>query len=314
MISRSGREVPLEGRRKTIMFKIDSIRLLNPGNYLSNLVFLLAITFSLAGCLAEVQEPEAPRSQHWDCKVCHLRDEPDPAELFDPSIDPSTLCIYCHPYQRNHHPTGVVPSPNILVDCSNSALPLFGRLEVRCLTCHEVHRGEKGTGVPGLIRGGPYKDKRELCFRCHIEESYSEIYIHDMLDNGTYRLYNGRIVCLYCHHDMPNAAVDRTDDVNFQADVAFLCWRCHPPMPGLFFERHFMKAPPAHILRQMRAMEAARNVNLPLVPRDRITCSTCHNPHEPGVLQTARAAAGSETPGRLRIPSREICTGCHPVK
>jgi nitrate/TMAO reductase-like tetraheme cytochrome c subunit len=133
---------------------------------------------------------------------------------------------------------------------------------------------------------------------------------HRMLDSeGNVREVNGKPVCLWCHSKKPDPAVDRTTDVRFRADVGFLCWRCHPPMPGDFFDQHFLVKPSTKTLQNIRETEERLLVILPLVPRGRITCSTCHNPHQKGVIQHEAAAKGADAISRLRLPS--ICFGCH---
>ena len=120
---------------------------------------------------------------------------------------------------------------------------------------------------------------------------------------------NGRSVCMLCHSNQPDPAKDSTNDVRFKADVGFLCWRCHPPMPGPFFDKHFLVRPSAETLRNILETEERRVVVIPLVPRGRITCSTCHNPHQEGVIQHEAAAKGADAVARLRIASP--CFGCH---
>jgi hypothetical protein len=131
-----------------------------------------------------------------------------------------------------------------------------------------------------------------------------------MLDNtGAILEVNGKPVCLLCHAIKPNPEVDRTPDVRFKADVGFLCWRCHPPMPDSFFSKHFLVTPSQKTLDYMQEREAQEMIILPLVPRGRITCSTCHNPHQEGVILHEAAAKGSGTRSRLRLSF--MCGACH---
>ncbi len=243
---------------------------------------------------------------HVLCVSCHATEKPESGgTLFSPGTDPSSVCLNCHEdYKENHHPVDFVPA-----NPSNFPLPLFGG-EVRCLTCHEIHGGSSHEGTPKLLRGGPYADRREPCFKCHVTENYAHINPHKMLDSqGNAIEVNGKSVCLLCHSKKPDPAVDWTSDVRFRADVGFLCWRCHPPMPGTFFNEHFLVKPSSKTLQNMRETEERLLVILPLVPRGRITCSTCHNPHQKGVMQHEGAAKGAEATSRLRMPS--ICFGCH---
>jgi nitrate/TMAO reductase-like tetraheme cytochrome c subunit len=130
-------------------------------------------------------------------------------------------------------------------------------------------------------------------------------------DSGEVREVNGKPVCLLCHSKEPDPAVDRTSDVRFRADIGFLCWRCHPPMamPDNFFDKHFLVKPSQEILRSMGEAEERLVVILPLVPRGRVTCSTCHNPHQRGVIHRDAAAKGADAASKLRLPS--ICVACH---
>jgi predicted CXXCH cytochrome family protein len=273
---------------------------------------LLSAAFLLSSCsMQKFMAWENPQSQpaykkgHSICEKCHTTGIPKPgAALFAPGVDPSTSCLACHDYKENHHPVDYVPA-----DPSNPAFPVFEG-KVTCLTCHQIHGGPDKEGTHNLLRGGPYQDRREICFRCHSGEKYAAINPHEMLDDTTsVRQVNGKPVCLMCHSKMPDTAEDSTDDVRFRADIGFLCWRCHPPMPDPFFENHFLVKPSAKTLNTMHQSEERLLVILPIVPRERITCSTCHNPHQKGVIQRESAAKGADTKGRLRLAS--ICFACH---
>jgi len=250
------------------------------------------------------QAPPAYKEAHSVCVKCHTTGTPKAGSgLFAAGVDPSTPCLNCHDYKENHHPVEYVPS-----EPSNSFFPLFEG-KVTCLTCHLIHGGPDRQGTHNLLRGGPYQDRREICFRCHSGEKYAAIDPHKMLVDSKVREVNGKPVCLLCHTKMPNTAEDSTDDVRFRADIGFLCWRCHPPMPDPFFSTHFLVKPSAKTLNQMHQSEERLLVILPIVPRERITCSTCHNPHQRGVIQRESAAKGADTKGKLRLSS--MCFACH---
>ena len=72
--------------------------------------------------------------------------------------------------------------------------------------------------------------------------------------------------------------------------------------------KHFLVVPSE---KMSLYLKAGGRYALPLVPRSRITCSTCHNPHQEGVIFPGPAAAGADSLHRLR--DENICMGCHNV-
>ncbi len=246
------------------------------------------------------------KGPHRLCTNCHANAEPKAGNAaFKQGSDPSSICLDCHDYRENHHPVGITP-----FDTARYSLPLYAG-EIRCLTCHDIHEAPVRAGT-GLLRGGPYTDRRVICFKCHLMEQYAAINPHVMLDKqGKVRAVNGKPVCLMCHAKQPDPAVDRTEDIRFKADIAYLCWRCHPPMPGIFFSQHFLAKPKPKTLEYMKKTEIEKLVILPLVPRGRVTCSTCHNPHQEGVIFNESAAKGAGKPAGLRL--RPLCIACHLV-
>ena len=229
---------------------------------------------------------------------------PSPLLTSPTGTDLQSKCLECHRYGENHHPIGITPS-----NPENYPFPLYNG-EIMCLTCHiEDHL----TGGVNLLRGGPYEDRRAVCFKCHTREEYAGINPHIMMDGrGKIRRVIGQPVCLVCHSTVPNPATDRADDVRFSADVAFLCWRCHTLMANTkFFESHFLKKPSGIMEKYIKVEEQKMGVTIPLVPRDRITCSTCHNPHQQGIIHYGPSASGADQKNRLRLPASKICIMCH---
>lgn len=273
--------------------------------FLFCLLLMVILSASCSSFLFQTEPIPSYKNPHTGCIHCH-RNEGPLANLKSAEQPParSAFCLDCHHYNKNHHPIDFIPD-----DSADFPLPLHnGR--VTCLTCHEIHGGPDHNGTPRLLRGGPYQDRRTICFRCHLRDQYSTINPHSMLNrDGTFREINGKPACLLCHAATPDPSTDWTDDVTFRADVGFLCWRCHPPMHDEFLNQHFLVKPSARTLRLMEETEERELVIFPLVPWGRITCSTCHNPHQEGVLLDTAAAKGADTPDRLRLPS--LCFACH---
>jgi len=227
----------------------------------------------------------------------------NPAQSLSEAVrENSSACLDCHQYRENHHPVDMVPA-----NPSNFPFPLYDG-KVKCLTCHVADH----MGSARLLRGGPYADRREICFKCHYEEDYAHIFPHVMLEKeGKYTQVNGSPVCLICHAKTPDPKVDRTKDVLFRADVAFLCWRCHSLMPQPMLNTHVLMKPSENMLKDIEQNEREMKVTIPLVPRNRITCSTCHNPHEKGVIIYEPSAKGADSPDRLRLQTPDLCLVCH---
>jgi predicted CXXCH cytochrome family protein len=263
---------------------------------------------SLEGIIAQDKHEVAAKiykNPHTACMQCHGVQEPKGEEAkFPPGVDPSIICLECHNYRENHHPVNFIPA-----NPWKTSYPLFNG-EVRCLTCHEIHGGPWREGSPKLLRGGPYADRRKICFDCHTNEQYAKINPHDMRDNsGTIKDIDGKPVCLLCHAIIPDPYINTESDIRFKADVGFLCWRCHPPMPGTFIDKHFLVTPTYKAIAYMNRPEVQKKFTLPRIPRGRITCSTCHNPHQEGIIVFPPAAAGADSLHKLR--DINICDGCH---
>lgn len=269
---------------------------------------LLAASSFFLGPGSTVSAADQPIDKnHVSCVMCHRTSTPEyyDAAMKAGDLDMSAVCMDCHHYSENHHPVNIVPEKTI-----PDEFPLYDG-QMKCLTCHEAHGNQKRS-YPKLLRGAPYKDLRDMCFKCHPTDQYTAIDPHTMFDaDGKIKQVNGEPVCLVCHAKVPDQSNPK-EQITFKADVAFLCWRCHPPMPDNFFAGHFLVKPSHKTARYMKKYGRDNNVTLPLLNRNRITCSTCHNPHERGIIQNAAVAAGADSRARLRLSKSAICSGCHP--
>lgn len=272
----------------------------------------LLLLVCTAGCILLFQHsasaaPKAIDKNHTSCSMCHRTE--NPALIATVSLtdtDMSQICMDCHHYSENHHPVNFVPDREL-----DSRYPLING-EVRCLTCHQAHgNGKIRKAYPKLLRGSPYTDRREICFGCHFEDQYININPHLMLKNdGSVTEINGKLSCLFCHTVVPDQT-NPDEQVTFRADVAFLCWRCHPAMPGEFLNNHFLKKPSKKTDSSMKLYEQRAGIRFPILNRDRITCSTCHNPHQEGVIQNMSVSSGADAVKRLRVEAGQICHVCH---
>ncbi len=135
--------------------------------------------------------------------------------------------------------------------------------------------------------------------------------------------------CLFCHKTVPDVKkVKSIKDVDFRYDrfsnFKDLCYRCHPERmhPGgswLAYKKKWRKfgapnhwvKPPEKIAKKREDMLKKMPTILPLDPKTgKITCPTCHNPHERGLLQ-GKAGVGADGERRLRQAGVPICLMCH---
>ena len=140
---------------------------------------------------------------------------------------------------------------------------------------------------------------------------YTKLDVHRQTDS------NGGIVvetCLYCHTDKPDESRARYKDVKFIGNLEMLCQRCHVIRgnhSGNF--NHMVKPRPATLAR-MQAMEKEYGIILPLDENGKLTCITCHNPHDKGVIRAdSPAAMGAGSKYRHRLPGI-LCVQCHQSK
>lgn len=268
---------------------------------------------------------------HWRedaCIACHKK-EPSKQKLFlrDRNID--RLCNNCHSIVSNHsyiHPSGMDASIKSMKRMSkefkSSVIRSKGKLS--CVTCHDMPKqclsknfSQKHQN-PLFFRAGPFRERTEICFKCHDEKSYERLNPHSQVDEyGEIRESR----CRVCHHSLEgltDAKNIEKVDFNLKANLSKMCTGCHPwkPHPGGSFQ-FAKKGPPNHLVKLPTAMkeyydrqQAKSDVLLPLEPgTGKVFCGTCHNPHEEGVVKNASASKGAGSKQRLRMV--DICVQCH---
>ncbi|HWR98259.1 MAG TPA: hypothetical protein VN317_07520 [Candidatus Methanoperedens sp.] len=237
------------------------------------------------------------------CLVCH----PDTPQAGAPVSfrfpgNLLRLCQRCHAGVE-HHPLGV-KSTTATWKMDFARFPLENEA-VTCVSCHDPPECQSTAGVnPRFLRGGPYNATAELCARCHEDKKFSSLNPHDQIDD------NGEIYrkkCLYCHVTLPEAGTS-ADMLRYTDTLTALCVSCHQvgPHPDLDHLRPLSKK----MRDNLAAYEEQRLVRLPLDDGN-VTCVTCHNPHERGLLKGA-AGIGADEAKKMRLTTfNEQCTPCH---
>jgi hypothetical protein len=272
------------------------------------------------------------------CSLCHTSAAGGRETLrFGGNV--SQLCRSCHDGRRatrEAHVVDVTPSPTLAQRIPGDFPLAKGMLT--CLTCHDVARNCRVGPQPApsgqaLLRGGRTPDPLLFCFRCHAPESYRPFNPHDQLEAGKPKTDT----CLWCHIDVPpvDSQPHGSASYGLRAKAAALCRNCHVVAQSHPVAGHMSAAPSADMLQYMSAYEMKSKMRLPLaqlleiarvtkrtprsVPLDedgRVTCYSCHNPHEKGLLPGGNPrAVGADLKQaanhRLRIPQGSVCVACH---
>ncbi len=246
------------------------------------------------------------------CTECH---EQTPTRGGDTYLkfggDYYQLCGECHLTTPGSyiHPTNMVPSEDKRVKFP-ADFPLEDD-KVTCLTCHDLYmQCQKRDFDRDSLRGVPYRQKTDFCFKCHDQGSYVMFNPHAQV-NGKGEVITDK--CLYCHTEIPDQKQDRFEDPKLIGDLGPLCQRCHIRMAMRSGSFSHLAKPSAETLARIRKTEEEFYATLPLDAQGKTTCATCHNPHDKGVISAEKPAAkGAGSTHRLRLPD-PMCKWCHPM-
>lgn len=304
---------------------------------------LLLGQVSIGGEKAIVKENPSVQNPHGDpglCSACHAFGLGGRETLsFGGHI--SQLCESCHDGRHathETHPVDLIPS-GAIQERIPSDFPLQeGR--VTCLTCHDVAwrctTEESATkSNRNFLRGAPGSDSLAFCFHCHIRENYQPFNVHDQLEAGKTKTDT----CLWCHINVPEVGFRLTKPTShgLRSTTPELCSNCHSvPTSHPAGDPHMHTTPSAQMRWYMSAYEMEPQMHLsfkqlleyvqaanrapqsiPLDEQGRITCWSCHNPHEKGLKprwdpRSVGAEPKKATNHRLRAHEGDIgCRACH---
>ncbi len=182
--------------------------------------------------------------------------------------------------------------------------------KVTCNTCHNIYlQCQKSEFSELSLRDAPYKKRTDFCYKCHDRQKYQKLDPHDQISK------TGEIVinkCLYCHDGKPDEKHATFNEVKFIGNIETLCRRCHL-IEGNHSGNidHLVIKPSPKGLKRMETMKKKHGLILPLTEDGKMTCITCHNPHEKGVIPDDKPAArGADSKYRHRLPNI-MCKECH---
>jgi hypothetical protein len=251
-----------------------------------------------------------PHGNRAGCDACHLPSMKEGGPAVFGESDADLRCTRCHKEDHGSiHPVDVKPSEHTF-PMQFLTYPMGDDGKVTCSTCHDhVCKGKADPRNPRFLRGGPYNVFTDFCFRCHPKGGEEGINPHEQIDE------RGNIVtavCSLCHRTVPKDPEGEDFEPKqllYLHSPVELCMGCHDQGPHPFVN-HLVEMGPDK-LKKLHDYEARHKVSLPLDGENRVVCTTCHNPHEKGVLR-GTASLGAGELHRWRIPSfGELCTPCH---
>jgi len=223
---------------------------------------------------------------HWKgtfCDTCHKSNpEGRVGGAIDFRADFVNICKRCHAERMatpELHPVGITPSSKIKV-------PKIFNLsdgKMTCVTCHNFALQNSSDPAlrrknPKFLKGGPYTNRTQICYKCHVRRQYKQYSPHNQIDG------NGKLIeqtCTFCHKGVPNRNEGNYKKANLRKSLKSFCVGCH----------------------------IGKNK---WHPDQTLVCPSCHNPHAKGVLLDAAAAKGAGEKHRLRLPrGYQICLMCH---
>ena len=287
--------------------------------------------------------PARAVNPHWSasgCRHCHQLADGKPLPIQARPVD--VPCLGCHDGRRARqelHPIGRSFGSGQIVQPEGWPVP-DGKLG--CITCHDVRRACDGDRVrptdnPAFLRGHKGPALLTFCSRCHVAtEAHARRNPHHMVTKSKEPM---RQACQFCH-DPAIFEFDRTARTGrptLRRDEMALCPTCHNRHVDYFEPGHVGIRVPAEMKAYMAAAEwtgagqaadaepvqealsaGDGPTRLPLTNENRVTCSTCHNPHEDGLFPADSvlgygAMQHGEKRDRLRLRGlgKEVCRGCH---
>jgi hypothetical protein len=299
---------------------------------------LAAVTATLMVGMAPGQS--TPPNPHWDasgCGACHGERAPAPIQL----REAEALCASCHDVEsvsQHIHPVGV-PLGRLEEPILESGVPLAdGKLG--CASCHNLviqclgDIDARSSNRLFLRSGGG--DIEASCFVCHPVEPFQRFNPHEQIETDG-SLWHSQ--CLFCHEQELDPERFRVGDpLHLRAPVHQLCNNCHhqadhprgvnhlvpvdqamvETMIGFELAERLRGLSPTEVSTYLHSHPADQSRLLPLGADGTMSCSTCHNPHERGVLPESNPlSSGAESAPirfhRLRMPAQELCKACHGI-
>jgi predicted CXXCH cytochrome family protein len=224
------------------------------------------------------------------CLSCHPAAPPPPGTpgAAAPLVqgDLTLLCQGCHAREgalQMHHPLRAPTKET----AGPADWPLRADGTLGCQTCHRAGHGPRDPDNPRFLRGGPYRQRNEVCSHCHAEERLRGRDIHAEIAESR--------GCDLCHLPVATDAATAAKAGPLRAEPTLLCLQCHAVPPHPASAEHTVRPRPSTFL-------VIDEKKAPLT-LGKVTCTSCHEVH----------GTASPQVHLLRAAGRAaICGNCHP--
>jgi hypothetical protein len=249
-----------------------------------------------------------PHSNAAGCLACHPEDMKPFGEPVFTEADPEKRCSRCHVQRHESIHQTKVASSRKTYPMDFSSFPLGPEAKTTCSTCHDEPCNEKiKPRNLSFLRGGPYSMFTDFCYNCHPKAGEGGLSPHAQVDSA------GNVVmtsCIFCHIRDPDNSPDDPGILAYRYSPLELCVNCHSTRPHPSGVNHIVEIGEQK-KKKLEAYQTRHNLRMPIDAKNRVICTTCHNPHAKGVT-SGQAALGAEEEYRWRVPSfAELCTPCH---
>jgi len=288
---------------------------------------------------SQVQTVPEPHGDPALCSACHTS-ATGARDALRFAGNTSQLCRSCHNGRLapdETHPVDMAPSAQMARRIP-SVFPLQNGT-LSCLSCHDVTwhcKPGRPTTLPNrsFLRGDPVSHPIAFCFQCHERQNYRPFNAHDQLEAGKIKTDT----CAWCHIGIPDVKSRLAEGASYalRSESFGVCNNCHLVNKGHpTGDPHMYATPPAEMIWHMSAYEMQPQMHvalkqlqkyvraakrkprsIPLDEKGRITCYSCHNPHEKGLLpgwnlRSVGAEPKQATNHRLRAHGGIACRACH---
>jgi len=267
---------------------------------------------------------EGDKPNQLTCETCHTaHGSPHESYLIKSGRD-SSLCLACHKEKNALTPAGkkkpfhvvnVKPvkaiTPQTLI---KSGAETGKNGELICLTCHKVHKNQADQASLLITTD----KKTAFCLNCHPDKKSISETSHNLQRSGPQEKNLQGLtvaqagVCSACH--LPHQAARQLSGAgNF---TTLLCVSCHSKdniagKSSLTGVQHPLGVRP----NNKSTLPLFNDFGLP-DQNGRITCTTCHDPHQSPAALTGPESTQKQTAAKsfLRQSSPKICEECHREK